>query len=491
MNKKILFYSPYAIFPFHFETELELAEKYLEQGDDVTFLICNGELASCDPNPEHKYSICAKCKSRKASGINWLGKDRVTVKSFYQISREQQQIIREFESINILSLEQLKAIYVDGSDIGMAVFGSIICNLREPYPDIKKYIELIRKNLTAAAIVHFSIKNQIENDRPNEIIVFNGRMALIRPVLRLAQSLGITIYVHERSGNLNQYTLSKDIYPHDLNFMKQEIELTYRNSSLTEPQKIDIAATWFEERANNHPQAWLSFTKDQNKELKPKSLVSNNINIAIFNSSEDEMMSISGWENPFYKDQSDGIYKIIDEFKNIDKVKFFLRVHPNLAKVNNSQTQFIQKVLSNFSNLEVIPPDSPVSTYTLIDTSDIVITFGSTVGIETVYRRKPSILMGRAIYEDLGGLILPNSHTELVKILHSYLLLRKLPIVNDPEIAFTKFGFFQKSYGIPFDYVKPYNAFKVSLQRHNEQEYFVNPSLGAKITCKVLGKLNF
>ena len=84
-NKQILFYSPYPIFSFHFETELELAEKYLKQGHNVTFLVCNGELPSCDPNPYHKYRICAECKSRLSSGFKWIGKDNIKVENFYRL----------------------------------------------------------------------------------------------------------------------------------------------------------------------------------------------------------------------------------------------------------------------------------------------------------------------------------------------------------------------------------------------------------------------
>lgn len=485
MKKKILFYSPYTIFPFHFETELELAEKYLNQGHSVTFLFCDGDLPSCDANPNHKYSICAVCKSRRNSGIKWLGKDNVKVENFYHVTEEQTQVIQSFHSIDILSLEQLKNISIDGSDIGIAVYGSVICNLREPYIDPQKYINLIRKNLIAAAIVHYSFKNRLERDRPNKVIIFNGRMAPLRPVLRLTQSLGITTYVHERSGDLNRYSLTPNIYPHDLNFMKQEIELTYHNSPLLESEKSIIANEWFEERSNNHPQAWFSYTDQQKKDLIPRNLNLQNINIAIFNSSEDEMMSIEGWSNPFYRNQNDGIYKIINEFKDINNIKFFLRVHPNLAEIDNSQTKFLENILSRFSNIEIIAPNSPISTYALINACDIVITFGSTVGIEAIYQRKPSILMGRAIYEDLGGLILPSSHLDLVNIITNYMLTRELPKVKDSKIAFVKYGFFQKTYGYLFEYVKPYNAFKVSLKRDKEKEYFVQPSFIARALNKL------
>ena len=488
--KKILFYSPYTIYTYHFETELELAEKYLNDGHSVTFLSCDGNLSSCDPNPTHKYSICVQCISHRFSGIKWLGKERIRVENFYYLTKEQKQIVQTFNSIDISSPEDLKSISIEGSDIGMAVFGSVVCNSREPQLDIKTNLNLIRKNLVAAVTVHFSLKNILLRDRPDEVIIFNGRMTPLRPVLRLTQPLGIQTYIHERSGVLNQYCLTPNIYPHDLNFMKQEIELTYANSALSDNKKLEIAMEWFEERSNNHPQAWISFTDKQNKDLLPQSFNNRNINIAIFNSSEDELMSIQGWENPFYENQNDGIYQIVNAFKDISRLRFFLRMHPNLNAINNSQTQFIQNNLSQLSNLEIIEPDSPISTYNLVSNCDIVITFGSTVGIEAVYQGKPSILMGRALYEDVGGLILPQSHSELINILHTYILTRKLPEQSNSQLAFIKYGFFQKIYGYPFEYVKPHNAFKVSLQRHNEDEYFVRPSWLARKLIKVLNKFN-
>ena len=490
MKKQVLFYSPYAIYPFHFETELELAEKHLNQGYEVTFLVCNGELPSCDPNPCHKPSICLLCKSRLFSGINWLGKNNIKIESFYKLTKEQKQTINSLNSIRIPSIDYLKQISIDDSDIGLAAFGSVVSNLRNPEVDLQENLDLIRKNLVAAAIVHYSLKNRLKENKPDKLIIFNGRMAPLRPALRLAQSLNIEVYVHERSGDLNRYYLIKNTYPHNLAVMKQEIELHYQNSDLPEAKKLEIAIQWFEERSNNQPQAWVSYTENQIKGMLPESFDLHNINIAIFNSSEDEAISIPEWQSSLYKNQNDGIYKIVNEFDKIDKLKFYLRVHPNLKGVNNSQTKFIRDNLSQLPNLEIIQPDSPVSTYSLIDNSDVVITFGSTVGIEAVYRGKPSILMGRALYEDLGGVILPKTHEELVNILHNYILTRSLPQPKNPQLAFIKYGFFQKTYGHPFEYVKPYTPFEVSIQRKNESEYFVRPNLYSRILAKVLRKLN-
>jgi len=495
MKKYALFYSPYAMSPFHFETGLEIAEKHLLQGYEVTFLICKGELLSCDLNPFHKNSICVQCKSHLFSGIQWLGKDNVRIESFYKLTSEQKQIVKELNYVEIPSLDSLKQIFIDGSDIGMATFSSVVYILRNPEPDLDSQVnlDLVRKILVTSAIVHYSLKNRLTENKPDRLIIYNGRLAALRPALRLAQSLNIEVYVHEIAGNLNRYCMIKNTYPHDLTFMKQEIELHYQASKLPDSEKLEIATQWFEERFNHHSEVMFSCTENQRKGMLPKSFNSDKMNICIFNTSDDEMISIPEWQDSLhkiYKDQNDGIYQIVVSFQDITKVRFYLRVHPILKGIDNSQTQFIKKVLSSLPNLEVIEPDSPVSTYSLIDNCDIVITFGSTVGIEAVYRGKPSILMGRALYEDLGGVILPKSHEGLVSILHNYISTGSLPEPNNPQLAFIKYGFFQKTYGHLFEYVKPYTPFKVSLQRKNESEYFVRASWYSRILAKILRKLN-
>ena len=166
-----------------------------------------------------------------------------------------------------------------------------------------------------------------------------------------------------------------------------------------------------------------------------------------------------------------------------------MRVHPNLSKSDNSQTRFLEILDHEFGdrksgNLEVIPASSSISTYDLIDACDLIITFGSTVGIEAVYRGRPSILMGKALYEDLGCVIRPNSHEDLIEILNHYVLFRSLPKAyslpdtQTLEIATIKYGFFFKQWGYPLEYVKFHSLDKASLHR-NGKEYFVKPSLRA------------
>jgi Capsule polysaccharide biosynthesis protein len=486
-TQNVIFYSPFAIWPYHFETELDLIEQHLQENCTVTLLSCSGKLPTCEPNPKHERWTCRMCKSRLNAGIKWVGSHRIVVEDFYWISETQQFEIERLNSINISSVEDLKNISLEGSDIGLAALSSTVSYLREPNPDVHKNIDIIRNNLITSAIIHFSIKNHLISKKPDLFFICNGRFSAFRPALRIAQSLGVKTYVHERAGILEQYYLCKNSYPHDLKLVKQNIESVYQESKLSEAEKKEIAHAWYEERLNNQIQGWFSFTENQKKELLPRKLIelpSSVMKVAIFNSSEDEFVAFDEWKNPFYFDQNDGINQIAEDFENQLSIQFFLRIHPNLSGLNNSQTKRLERLKNKFNNLEVIDADSKVGTYALMKACDLVLTFGSTVGIEALYQGKPSILMSRAFYEDLDGIIKPSSHSELIQILKNYLQLKEFHLAESGKISLIKYGLFQKVFGCNFKYAKPYEISKVSLIRHGK-ESFLEPSIYAKALNKL------
>ena len=323
--KHVLFYSPFAGFCPHFETELDLIEQYLERGYRVTILTCQGDLPSCEVNPKHTLGKCMKCKSRQVRGLNWIGRDRIQVKNFYWITAEQQEQIEHYRKIEFDSLQCLREFKIEESDIGLAALSSTISQLREPKPDIlSKDRLLVRTHIETATIVHYSLKNHLDDLSPDEFVLFNGRFSSLRPALRLAQKLGIKTYIHELAGDLNQYFLTEDTYPHDIEYYKQLIQTCYELKEYSDSKKQELAIEWFEQRKKSVDLGgFYNFTKDQKIGCLPKSLNKDYLNIVIFNSSEDEFAAIDGWENPLYQDQNDGIFRILSDLKAEKKVRFF------------------------------------------------------------------------------------------------------------------------------------------------------------------------
>jgi hypothetical protein len=132
-------------------------------------------------------------------------------------------------------------------------------------------------------------------------------------------------------------------------------------------------------------------------------------------------------------------------------------MHPNLRKVDNEDVREVLRLTAPF--LTVIPPDSPVSTYALLESADRVLTFGSSAGIEAVYWGTPSILAGHSLYRELGGTYNPASHDELVTLLKSDLP----PKDKTPALMF---GYYYATYGMPYRY---YRATSVTHGTFREQ----------------------
>jgi len=487
-SKKVVFYSPFPFSPY-WEIEMELIEKYQRQGAEVILLICNENLPSCMVNPFHKKGICLTCRSTKSSGINWLQKQNLTIKPFYNLNDDQLKAVQQLSSMRLTSLEQVANIRIDDVEIGTAALSSLASLLRDPSPDIEKYSYLLNRFLASSAIVYFSLFNHISTERPHDFVAFNGRFAEIRPAVRVAWKLGVDTYLHEVGYVLGRYCLIKNAFMHNLNTIKRELKLTNENSPLSSQDKLKIAKSWFEERRAAKVTQQISMTENQIIGLLPEEINSQNINIGIMSSSDFEYIGFEGYDNPIYKDQSDAINKILKSFESATGVKFYVRSHPYLSGFDNSQTRFESELGKRFRNVETIPPGSPVSTYSLLDACDLIITFGSTVGIEAVYAGKPSILLGRSIYEDFDALIRPDSHDELVSILENYLNNRSLPESGNREEAIEKYGFYMKMGGLPLEYVKMHSPADVRIVRDNT-EYTVRPSITSRVINKALSVLD-
>jgi len=466
IKMKILIYMPFASWIPHLGTDLEIAAKHLDVGDEVHIIQCSGDLSSCEPNPSHKKFRCIACKYQRDKGLSLINlpdqnRHELALNNFY----------RCLDLPDFHSIEELNSFKINNVDIGMAVASTLISMTRDPNPNVSKFKKYIHENILMSNSIYNAIKYHLQQIEPDIFYLFNGRFAAIRPALRAAQDLGIKTFVHERSGNPQKYTLSEDTYPHDIKYKKSIIKNFWDNVR-PDNEKEEIAKQWFIDRRRGKDQGWYSFTKSQKKRKMPDGFDASKRNVSIYVSSEDEFAAIGDWQNPIYKNQTDAINAIINA--DLDKdIRFYIRVHPNLKGVDNSQTRELSELKS--INSTVISADSNIDTYELMDACEKIITFGSTMGIESVYWGKPSILAGRSLYEDLGGCYIPKGNEELIDLIDS----RLNPLSN---IGALKYGYFQSLAGIPYKYYNPDSLFKGKF-KGIDLSYSVNTKMKIIIKC--------
>jgi len=437
---KVLFYSPLAALSYHFETDLELIKKHQDAGDEVYVIGCTGDLKKVGYFGCQGLLRCSMCQSKWNQGIDLLQvphnrRDKTVIKD-----SEQDWPYRDKEALCAITYKNV--------DIGAAVLSTLISNIRESDPDLTLYKTEIDSMLSSMAGLCDFLELKLEELKPDLVYFFNGRFSLYRPMLRLCQEKKISFYVHERAGKLSHYSLTKNTYPHDLIYKKAEITNSWRESALPDDEKKRVAASWFDARRGGYGQSWYSFTDKQQVGLLPEGFNEKKRNIAIYISSEDEFAVIQGWENPYFANQFEGIKFILNQFQGDKDFHFYIRIHPNLKGLRNTQIKNLNSLHAD--NVTVIQADDPVNSYFFMDKCEKTVTFGSTIGAESVYSEKPSILVGRTLYEDMPGLIKPVAKEDLISLIR-----KDLPTPHKEGVL--PFGFWAQSTGFPFKYFKPTN----------------------------------
>jgi len=439
----IVIFNSHTLLASHYETELEIIINHQEKGDKIVQLVCNKELPACDTNPFFHPEACEKCVSKREMGYTIL-KRNIEVKSFFNLTESDKKRIEEIPKSysNITDLQKLK---VDNFDIGFAISSSIISMLRDPTPVLEA--NLVKRYIVSSLGVYFSMVNYLKNNKTDIVYVFNGRLAQTKAVLRACNLLGVKCLLHERGNSHNFYSIFENTSIHDIKNTVKLIRRTWNEADAVE--KIKVAERWFETRIGGKMENWYSFLENQVNKL-PEDWNPLKTNILICNSSEDEFASLGDeWRNPFYKNQTDGIVKIIRDGAKLKNVHFYLRMHPHLKKVINEDVKTLNNLV--YDNLTIIPSSSKISTYHLVKHADKTITFGSTIGVEATYMGKPSILAGKCFYYDLDASYVPNDHNHLMQLISQELSPKSREIALMCGYYFGTFGIRFKHY-IPEDF---------------------------------------
>ncbi len=452
MNIAII--SPYATVVPHFETELDIAQQHLDQGDSVQFLNCLGGLQNCDFNAERELDRCSECVGRRKMGLEML--ESKTLPVLKDCCSFEDKVKSDLK-FNFDSVEDLIDYQIEDFDIGYAVLSSVVSICRDPEPDLIEHAELVRRFIKTAWQAYSQTKELLQDNRNSgnaidRVYVLNGRFSAMRGVLRACQSESVDCFLHERGCDGGHYELLKNHLPHDLKMIPRAIEDRWVEAA-SNPQREQIATTWFHDRVNRVEKVWHSFVKNQEQDRLPDGFNTNLKNISIFCSSDDEFVAIGkAWHNEMYPNQVVAIDQICKDLYSIQpQTRIYLRVHPNLKDVTN---QRMTDMLSlEHPNLTLIAPDAPIDTYALLRASDTIVSFGSSVGSEAVFWGKPSVLLGPCFYEKLGGIYRAHTHEETIELLSQELM-------PGEKVGALKYAYWFQTRGFPHKYFQSTGLFE-------------------------------
>ena len=423
---KLIYYSPYRLGSPSFGILLDDALNRLKYNKEIViiFLTCNGILERCNRNLIGSKINCIKCRIIKNATIERYNHPRLEFKDLSEFNIidkkeiELQELPKDFVQLKRYTYKEI--------NIGLGIVSSYISEKRNLYPAFnEKQIQLFKELLQTSISLYEMMENVIKLYDPKELVLFNGRFSDLRVIVELASKRNLKYTTLEFETTNNPYKIYKTEFqnclPHDVNYNVKKMKYLWNDTS--KKDRDSNSYEFYQKKRNGVFTDDVVYTANQKQDLIPNTWNFDKINVVIFNSSEDEYAAIGGeWDkNKVFDNQIQGIKWISKHYKPQPQVNITLRIHPNLSKLNYKYTNSVNHELKGLDNLYIIEPESEISSYSLIDMADIIIVFGSTIGIEASYWGKVVINLSEAYYNPLGSVYVPKTKEELFSLLDSKL----------------------------------------------------------------------
>jgi hypothetical protein len=433
---------------------LSVMQDAIDAGDDVVYIGCDGNVSSCTANLEHGSTICGYCVTRGSRGLELLEGDFLRRSLSDYIATETVESLRS--AVDIFdNLNELKGLQYGAMDVGYAALSSCAHVARNSEPDLDNPLvrTVIQNLLNTGKIVFDSFSEVIKREQPDRVIIYHGRSAIDRAALRACDAAGVECRVYETALGVNKLIYFQNALPQDIvNFGNVVNDFWDEGPE----EKHEIGRLFFEMRrqgsmaADSGDSAIVTqdrvYVGKQEAGALPESWSDEYRNVVIYGSSDDEFVAISPeYESTIYPDQVEAARQIAHSLIADPMTRVYFRIHPRQKGVDNDYIRKLKALDAECFNLTVIPADSKVSSYTLLEHADTVLSFRSTMSIEAVYWGKPSIILSSSIFKPLGATYDPINHEEVIDLVRA-----DLP-PKDPTPAL-KMGYFRLRSGFEHPY---------------------------------------
>jgi len=443
----VLVYTDVVSWEMHIATAVEIIKRHIEKGDKVFFVTHEINELGCIP---HKIPFCKHC----AKQSNFIF-EKIFKKKIFKIDLKLQ---KKFDQPKFLSIEKILEYRHEEMPIGELVMSSITDENRQIFNDLDSIHNKISSLINIGINLYKEICELIDKQNIGIVYSWNGRRATTGPVLYAGLKKNIKFYSYMTGGTLNTYTVQPTTMVHDLKYGKKRLKELYekyyeKGDTLKKDFFISEAKNFFNYFRYGVGKTWgYVYYKDLFDDKIPFKKISKKKILTIFTSSYYEFYALGiGFRKKNGKDINhyEFIKQILTSPYILENYDIKVRWHPNLSFAGKVEIAEIEKIIQNTKKeITHYSPFHKMNSYKLLENSDIIISFGSTIGIEATYYGKASILWGAAFYEDSGGVYEVNSLPELEKLLSKSLQPKA-------KINSMKYAFFERNKGeYSYEYIK-------------------------------------
>jgi len=364
----------------------------VSDGYEVFMSDCRQALPCCRINVIGSKLKCLECQVQRKIAASLFPKiNQVALPK----DNEWELIWDKIAKVPINDEKDLINLRFDNLDLGFAAVSTAYNLTLGDCLDMDSDFADLRKTLKSILFSYLGAIRLIREIDPDLVIIWNGRMSEHRAHLRAAEACGKKYRITEVGSDDTKWHYFKNYPPHSRHHLQEEIKLNW--VGVDQSEKVEIAHNWFRNRRNRKLKNQVNWAENQEVDYLPKNLTKEKKKIVIFTSTWREFVGMDDWKLAFGHTQFEATTIILEELeKRGCDFQIIIRLHPNQENALREKAKFMSL---GMGRVVVIAPLEKVDTYALIDAADVVITFGSTVGIEATYWGKPSILCGPSLYD--------------------------------------------------------------------------------------------
>jgi hypothetical protein len=278
--------------------------------------------------------------------------------------------------------------------LGPSIYSSWVTTIAlDDKPDPMKHVKQIRNQIELFLTIERIVRYEMKHEDDATGYVFNGRLPLTAAIVGALKSADKKVFYYEYAPPTYRIFL-EEFRPHSR--VQTQENASRVTADLNQERRKLVAETYLKNRRNNTSinkfliEGSNTATEGISNSGKPIA--------AIFTSSPDEMVGVGDeWSWGELESQEKAINLASHRLLGLG-YEVIIRIHPNM--INKSWKLYRReiKLLSSYAT-KLIRPLEEFDSYNLIEEANIVITCGSTIGLESIAMGKPTFQLGPSFYD--------------------------------------------------------------------------------------------
>lgn len=321
---------------------------------------------------------------------------------------------------NVSSFDEARRVKIDDFEVGAAALSSVIHVMNEvpsKDADFKNYRSLW-VNVVKSGVEVYKYFEKVFEDESFEVATFNGRFVNDAAVVAAAHKKNRTWWLYENGPVLTHFVLFKSFPGHSISRHRAQMQSMFEQ--LKEEDLEEQGRSFFANKVSDINFNPFASSFKAGAKLDLKNQVESSKIVMFFQTSDDEYFSLdSATASEYSTDWYDQQELIIYLAEKLRDFVFVVRMHPHMAqKAKSYQDRWLKGTFP--SNVEIVPFDSPVSSYDLLELGGPIVVVGSTVGLEAIFRKKPAIVAGATWWSNIDGAYEATTKAEVASLIAAY-----------------------------------------------------------------------